>query len=185
MTKARRELAARMPSQDVVLEVLDARLPGSSTNPLITQLRGDKPCIKVLTKADLADPVATDAWLKYFRAQPNVQAFAATLARPDETRKRVHELSRGLAAHRGPDKHVRALVAGVPNVGKSSLFNTLMQRKVAAVSDKPAVTKQQQTVVLKDGMTLTDSPGILWPKTKQAHFGSRSPGRFPIPRSTS
>lgn len=164
MTKARRELAARMPSQDVVIEVLDARLPGSSANPLITQLRGDKPCIKVLTKADLADPVATDAWLKHFRAQPNVQAFAATLARPDETRKRVHELSRGLAAHRGADKRVRALVAGVPNVGKSSLINTLMQRKVAAVSDKPAVTKQQQTVVLKDGMTLTDSPGILWPK---------------------
>lgn len=164
MTKARRELAALMPSRDVVIEVLDARLPGSSTNPLITQLRRDKPCIKVLAKADLADPVVTEAWLKYFRTQPNVSAFAASHDRPDETRARVRELSRGLAAHRGPDKAVRALIAGVPNVGKSSLINTLMQRKVAAVSDKPAVTKQQQSVVTKDGLDLTDSPGILWPK---------------------
>jgi ribosome biogenesis GTPase A len=164
MTKARRELAARMPSQDVVIEVLDARLPGSSANPLIAQLRGGKPCIKVLTKSDLADPVVTEAWLKYYRSQPNVQVFAAALGRPAETRARVRELSRGLAAHRGPDKAVRALIAGVPNVGKSSLINVLMQRTVAAVSDRPAVTKQQQSVVLKDGMTLTDSPGILWPK---------------------
>jgi ribosome biogenesis GTPase A len=164
MTKARRELAARMPSQDVVIEVLDARLPGSSANPLITELRRDKPCIKVLSKADLADPVVTKAWLKHFRAQPNVQAFAASLDRADETRARVRELSQGMAAYRGPDKAVRALIAGVPNVGKSSLINVLMQRKVAAVSDKPAVTKQQQSVVLKDGMHLTDSPGIMWPK---------------------
>jgi ribosome biogenesis GTPase A len=164
MTKARRELAARMPSQDVVIEVLDARLPGSSANPLITQLRGDKPCIKVLTKSDLADPAVTEAWLKHYRSQPNVHAFAATLSRAAETRAKVHELSRSLAAHRGPNKAVRALIAGVPNVGKSSLINVLMQRTVAAVSDKPAVTKQQQTVVLKDGMTVTDSPGILWPK---------------------
>jgi ribosome biogenesis GTPase A len=164
MTKARRELAALMPSRDVVIEVLDARLPGSSANPLIAQLRKDKPCIKVLAKADLADPVVTKAWLEHFRGQPNVSAFAASLDRPDETRARVRELTRGLAAYRGPDKAVRALIAGVPNVGKSSLINTLMQRKVAAVSDKPAVTKQQQSVVLKDGMDLTDSPGILWPK---------------------
>ena len=164
MTKARRELAARMPSQDVVIEVLDARLPGSSANPLIAQLRRDKPCIKVLTKADLADPVVTQAWLAYFNGQPNTRAFASSLDRADETRARIRELSRGLAAHRGPEKSVRALIAGVPNVGKSSLINTLMQRKVAAVSDRPAVTKQQQSVVLKDGMTLTDTPGILWPK---------------------
>jgi ribosome biogenesis GTPase A len=164
MTKARRELAARMPSQDVMIEVLDARLPGSSSNPLIAQLRKDKPCIKVLTRADLADPTVTQAWLEHLDAQPNTRAFASSLDRPDETRARVHELSRGLAAHRGPDKAVRALIAGVPNVGKSSLINTLMQRKVAAVSDRPAVTKQQQSVVLKDGMTLTDTPGLLWPK---------------------
>jgi ribosome biogenesis GTPase A len=164
MTKARRELAALMPSQDVVIEVLDARLPGASSNPLLTQLRRDKPCIKVLTKSDLADPLITKEWLQYFRAQPNVSAFESTTDRPQETRQRISELSRGMALHRGPSKHVRALIAGVPNVGKSTLINTLINRHVAAVSDKPAVTKQQQTVILNDGMKLTDSPGIMWPK---------------------
>jgi ribosome biogenesis GTPase A len=173
MTKARRELAARMPSQDVVIEVLDARLPGSSSNPLIAQLRKDKPCIAVLAKADLADPEVTRAWLEYLGAQPNVRAFAASADRPDDTRARMRELCRGLAVRRGPAKPVRALIAGVPNVGKSTLINTLMQRKVAAVSDRPAVTKQQQSVVLKDGTTLTDTPGILWPKIVDEHGAFR------------
>jgi ribosome biogenesis GTPase A len=164
MTKARRELAALMPSQDVVIEVLDARLPGASTNPLLRELRRNKPCVKVLSKSDLADPAKTKAWLAYFRSEPNVAAFAADSGRPDETRKRISETCRGMALARGPDKAVRALIAGVPNVGKSTLINTLMHRKVAAVGDKPAVTKQQQIVLLKDGMKLTDSPGIMWPK---------------------
>ena len=164
MTKARRELAALMPSQDVVIEVLDARLPAASSNPLLTELRQQKPCIKVLTKSDLADPLLTRAWLEHFRRQPNVSALESTTARPQDTRQRISELSRGCARPRGPDKHVRALIAGVPNVGKSTLINMLMNRKVAAVSDKPAITKEQQAVVLKDGTTLTDSPGLLWPK---------------------
>jgi ribosome biogenesis GTPase A len=164
MTKARRELAALIPSQDVLIEVLDARLPAASSNPLLTELRRDKSCIKVLTKSDLADPALTAAWLEYFRAQPNVLAFASSTDRPEETRQRIRELSRGMALYRGPNKHVRALIAGVPNVGKSTLINLLMSRNVAAVGDKPAVTKRQQAVILQDGMTLTDSPGVLWPK---------------------
>jgi ribosome biogenesis GTPase A len=164
MTKARRELAALMPSQDVVIEVLDARLPGSSTNPLIGELRRDKPCIKVLTRSDLADPDATQVWLAHFRKQPNVSAIESTTDRAGDTRKRIAELLKGAALHRGVNKRVRALIAGVPNVGKSTLINTLMHRNVAAVGDKPAITKQQQAVVLKDGTTLTDSPGLLWPK---------------------
>jgi len=165
MTKARRELAALMPSQDVVIEVLDARLPASSSNPLVSELRRDKPCIKVLTRSDLADPAMTAAWVRYFEAQPHVKAFASTTERPAESRRRIAELSRGLALHRGPDKQVRALIAGVPNVGKSTLLNILMNRNVAKVSDKPAVTKKQQKVVLDGGgMMLTDSPGLMWPK---------------------
>ena len=164
MTKARRELAALMPSQDVVIEVLDARLPGASTNPLLRELRKDKPCVKVLAKSDLADPARTDVWLAYLRNEPNVQAFAAANSRAHETRKRISELCKDMAQWRGPDKAVRALIAGVPNVGKSTLINGLMERSVAAVGDKPAITKTQQTVVLKDGMKLTDSPGIMWPK---------------------
>ncbi len=164
MTKARRELEALMPSQDVVIEVLDARLPASSANPVVTELRRDKPCIKVLTKSDLADPAVTAAWLEHFKGQAGVSAFASTTTRPEDTRRRVAELSKGLALHRGPSKEVRALIAGVPNVGKSTLINTLMNRPVAKVGDKPAVTKEQQSVVLKNGMTLTDSPGLLWPR---------------------
>ncbi len=164
MTKARRELAALMPSQDVVLEVVDARLPASSANPLVTELRRDKPCIKILTRSDLADPEATQAWLQHFRSQPNIRAFESSTDRPQETRQRISELTRGLALHRGPTKHVRALIAGVPNVGKSTLINILMNRTIAAVGNKPAVTKKQQHVVLKDGTTLTDTPGLMWPK---------------------
>lgn len=167
MTKARREIAERMPSQDVIIEVLDARLPGASSNPLLKQLRRDKPCVKVLAKSDLADPARTQAWLDHFRREPHVAAFAASTERPEETRRRIYELCKDTALTRGPDKSVRALIAGVPNVGKSTLVNTLMQRKVAEVSDRPAVTKVQKAVKLKDGMTLTDTPGIMWPKIEQ------------------
>ncbi|MBA3819895.1 MAG: ribosome biogenesis GTPase YlqF [Deltaproteobacteria bacterium] len=173
MVKARRELAALMPSQDVVIEVIDARLPEASSNPLITELRRDKPCIKVLTKSDLADPAVTTAWVKHFSTFPNVRAFAASTQAPQETRRRITQLSHGLARHRGDDKTVRALIAGVPNVGKSTLINTLMNRTVAKVGDKPAVTKEQQAVKLKSGMTITDSPGLMWPKIEDEHRAFR------------
>ncbi|CAN5692483.1 ribosome biogenesis GTPase YlqF [soil metagenome] len=173
MVKARRELVALMPSQDVVIEVIDARLPTASSNPLITELRAKKPAIKVLTKADLADPEVTRAWIAHFETEPGVRAFASTTERPVVTRKRISELSRNLAKHRGPDKAVRALIAGVPNVGKSTLVNTLMNDKVAKVGDKPAVTKEQQKVVLRDGMELTDSPGLMWPKIEDENRAFR------------
>lgn len=164
MTKARRELVALMPSQDVMIEVLDSRLPKASSNPLLEEIRGAKPVIKVLTKSDLADPEVTRAWVAYFEAEPGVRAFAATTDRPQVTRKRIGELARHLAKHRGVDKRVRALIAGVPNVGKSTLVNTLMNRLVAKVGDKPAVTKDQQLVHLTSGIDLTDTPGLMWPK---------------------
>lgn len=164
MTKARRELAELLPSQDVVIEVLDARLPASSANPVVTELRGPKPCIKVLTKSDLAEASVTDAWVEHL-GRSDVVSFAATTGRPQEIRKRIATACAALGVRaRGPDRPVRALIAGVPNVGKSTLINILMERTVAAVGDKPAVTKHQQRVVLKSGMVLTDSPGLMWPK---------------------
>ena len=164
MTKAHRDLTRLMPSQDVVIEVLDARLPRSSSNAMLTALRGQKPCIKVLTRSDLADAAVTKAWVRHFQTQPNVTAFAARADRGDDTRRRIVELSTGKADGRGIGKSVRALVVGVPNVGKSTLINTLTNRAIAAVGNKPAVTKEQQTVTLKSGMVLTDSPGMMSPK---------------------
>jgi ribosome biogenesis GTPase A len=164
MTKARRELAALMPSQDVVIEVLDARLPAASSNPLIEELRRDKPVVKVLTKSDLADFRVTEQWVAHFAAQPNTFVLSSTTNDPVTTRKRIAQLCHGMAAHRGADTRVRALIAGVPNVGKSTLINTLMNKLVAKVSDRPAVTKVQQTVTLPSGMTITDTPGLMWPK---------------------
>jgi len=164
MTKARRELAELMPSQDVVIEVVDARLPAASTNPVVSELRGDKPCIRVLTKHDLADPAVTHAWIAAFERAPHVAAFATHPDRPQDTRKRIRELAARLGLHHRKDRPLRALIAGVPNVGKSTLINVLMDRAVAKTSDKPAVTKVQQRVVLPTGMIVTDSPGLTWPK---------------------
>lgn len=167
MAKARRELAELMPSQDVVVEVLDARMPASSQNPVVTELRGAKPCIKVLTKSDLADPDVTRAWLRELEAPAAlgglgaVYAIASTTERPAETRARIAELSARVGGRKG--KAVRALIAGIPNVGKSTLINTLMNRSVAVVSDRPAVTQQQQRVILPSGMVVTDSPGLMSP----------------------
>ena len=163
MTKALRELKELLPSQDIVIEVLDARLPAASSNPLLRKIQGEKPCVKVLTKSDLADPKRTSEWLDHLRSQPHVSAILANRDDPSDVCNRLSTLCKEAAQVRGPNKAPRALIMGVPNVGKSSLVNTLMQRKVTATSDRPAVTKLQQSVVLKDGTKLTDSPGVMWP----------------------
>jgi ribosome biogenesis GTPase A len=176
MTKARRTIAESMASQDVIIEVLDARLPRSSENPDIKELRRHKPCIKVLSKSDLADPDLTRAWITFFEEEKHpspgdglapgeVVAIALTTERPGEIRNKIPELCRRLALHpRGPGKTPRAMVVGIPNVGKSTLINTLQHRKVAKVGNEPAVTKSQQVVTLPDGTTLSDNPGLTWPK---------------------
>lgn len=175
MTKARRLLAETMPSTDVVIEVLDARCPRSSENPLLTELRRHKPCIKVLAKSDLADPARTKAWVKFFEEEKHpspgdglapgvVVAIALTTERPSEAQQ-IPALCRKLALHpKALNKAPRAMIVGIPNVGKSTLINTLLGRKAAKTGDEPAVTKSQQIVTLKDGTILTDNPGITWPK---------------------
>jgi ribosome biogenesis GTPase A len=163
MAKAKRQIAEVMPKIDVVIEVLDARLPVSSANPMLEKLRGQKPCIKVLNKSDLADPEVTAGWVKYFDQMAGVKAI------PIEANKRsavgqIPKLCRILVPHRGvPGKTLRAMVVGIPNVGKSTLINTLAGKKMARVGDKPAITTCPQQIDLRNGIHLSDTPGLLWP----------------------
>lgn len=166
MNSARKKAAETMETTDVVIEVLDARLPEASSNPMIRELRlsRQKPCLKVLNKADLADPETTKAWLDFFNSQPDVKAVAVSCKKPGEAAK-IPELCRPLAPHRGTNlKPLRMLVMGIPNVGKSTLINALLNRRVAKVGDEPAVTKNQQRFELSAQLTLTDTPGMMWPK---------------------
>ena len=184
MAKARRDLAKAFPKQDVIIEVLDARMPYASSNPIVTALRKQKPCIKILSKADLADPAITLAWVRHFENQSKerdpalpsgpVIAIASSSDRLGETKNRIPELCKSLVGHpTGPGRSVRAMVVGIPNVGKSTLINLLLGRKVAKVGDEPAVTKMQQLVTLPSGITLSDNPGLLWPKISDSNVGYR------------
>ena len=184
MAQARRALATAFPSQDVVIEVLDARMPYTSSNPIVTALRKLKPCIKILSKADLADPEVTKAWVRHLETQGNaspaslpsyrVVAIASSIDRFAELKNHVPELCKRLAAlPPGARRTVRVIVVGIPNVGKSTIINVLLGRKVAKVRDEPAVTKMQQQVTLASGITLSDNPGLLWPKISDPEVGLR------------
>ncbi len=173
MTSARRKAAETMEFTDVVIEVLDARLPEASCNPMITELRlhRQRPCLKILNKADLADPEATKAWLNFYNRQPGVKAVALSCKNASDAAK-VPSLCQPLAPHRdSTHKPLRMMIMGIPNVGKSTLMNMLLKRRVANVGDEPAVTKSQQCHKLNDHMTLTDSPGLLWPKIEKPEDG--------------
>lgn len=173
MTLARKKAAETMAATDVVIEVLDARLPEASRNPMIEELRvhRNRPCLKILNKADLADPLATRAWLALYGSQKNVKAVALSCKKASDVAK-VTGLCQQLAAHRGTHlKPLRMMVMGIPNVGKSTLINALLKRRVAKVGDEPAVTKAQQRVDLGPTMTLIDTPGMLWPKIQHPSDG--------------
>jgi len=164
MNKARRELAVAMRQVDVVIEVLDARLPWSSQNPLLAKLRGDRPCLRLLGKADLADPEVTRAWVEAFRDDEGVRVLPFDAARRADLAK-VRDLCRKLAPHRrGAGKTVRVIVVGIPNAGKSTLINGLIGRRSAKVGDRPAVTRGQQRFHVDEFLSVSDTPGVLWPR---------------------
>jgi ribosome biogenesis GTPase A len=167
MNKAKKQIAETMAKVDMVIEVLDARLPRITTNPLIHELRvhRQRPSLKVLNKADLADPAVTAAWVQYFRAQPNTAVITLDEAGKARDTGKLLALCKQLVPNRtGGEKPVRAMILGVPNVGKSTLINTLAKRKLAKVADTPGVTQSQQRIELPEGTILVDTPGMMWPK---------------------
>lgn len=166
MNAARKKAAETMENTDLVIEVLDARIPQASCNPMVEQLRNfrQRPCLKILNKSDLADPHATKLWLDFYNSQKGVHAVALSCKKPADVAK-VPGLAQALAPHRAvPTKPLRMMIMGIPNVGKSTLMNALLKKRVANVGDEPAVTKTQQRLYLGKNMILVDTPGMLWPK---------------------
>jgi ribosome biogenesis GTPase A len=163
MNKARRQITEALPEIDVVIEVLDARLPYSSGNPMLADLTEHKPVLKILSRADLADPVATQRWIEFFDAQPDSRAIAVTTTQAREL-KPIPALCHELAGQVRADRDVRVMVMGIPNVGKSTLINGLAGRKIAKTGNEPAVTKRQQRIRIDGRVSLIDTPGVLWPK---------------------
>jgi ribosome biogenesis GTPase A len=163
MGKAHKQISELMRKIDLVIEVLDARLPVSSSNHQLAELRRDKPCIKVLNKNDLADPVITKAWVRTFEQQAGVRALPLSAKQYREV-SQLTKLCLQLVPGRGkPGRALRAMVVGIPNVGKSTLINTLAGRCMARVGDKPAITTCPQQIDLRNGIILSDTPGLLWP----------------------
>ncbi|PKI16841.1 ribosome biogenesis GTPase YlqF [Colwellia sp. 12G3] len=173
MHKAQKEIKEILPQIDVVIEVCDARLPFSSENPMITEIRGDKPLIKILNKSDLADPESTKIWLDYLESQHNVKAIALTTEQPSVAKNLITLIRKMVPNKDEAGKQINAMIMGIPNVGKSTLLNTLVGKAKAKVGNEPAVTKGQQRIRLEEGLYLFDTPGMLWPKIANENSGYR------------
>jgi len=177
MNKARRIIKESMPDIDLVIEVMDARIPFSSENPMVAELRQHRPCIKILNKSDLADPAITKLWIEQLEKEQGVKAQALSVLDKSKT-KNLPALCRKLLPNRGGAvKYIRIMIMGIPNVGKSTLINTLAGKTLAKVGDEPAVTKvvssSEQRIILGDDIALSDTPGILWPKIENGNSSYR------------
>ncbi|MFC5702155.1 ribosome biogenesis GTPase YlqF [Cohnella faecalis] len=179
MTRARRQIEEKLKLIDVVFELLDARIPQSSRNPMIDEIVGGKPRLILLNKADLADAEQTTRWNKHFKAQGHetlaIDASNGTGVKDisgkvkELLREKIErQLSKGLKP-----RAARALIVGIPNVGKSTLINRLAGRNVAATGDRPGVTKGQQWIRTGSDIELLDTPGILWPRFEDPEVGNR------------
>jgi ribosome biogenesis GTPase A len=169
MATARREAGETMRKTDVVIEVLDARVPFSSASPLVEQLRKEcqRPALKVLNKIDAADPKLTQLWLDHYNAQPTTKAVGVSAKKKTDLSKIV-KAAMSLSPGRGTRlKPLRLMILGIPNVGKSTLMNALLNRHVANVGDEPAITRIQTQHTIQPGVTIVDTPGMLWPGLEQ------------------
>ena len=171
MNLTRKAIAERIKDIDVVIEVLDARLPGSSANPLLAEMTGHKPTLKILNKQDMADAARTQLWLDHYNAIPGTRALAlqaSNAAAVQPLAAQCHALAPGRG---GLAKPMRVLICGVPNVGKSTLINALSNKRQAKTGDEAGITKLEQRITLADDFYLYDTPGLLWPRIIVAKSG--------------
>ena len=177
MAKTRRLMQESLSQVDLVLELLDARIPYSSKNPEIEKLVGDKPRISVLTKTSLADPEKTRLWIEHYASQgcPTVAVDSTTGEGIDALSRTVREVMKDKLdryKEKGMDgRKLKAMIVGIPNVGKSSLINRLAGGKKAKVENRPGVTLNKQWVPTEIGIDLLDMPGVLWPKFDEKQVG--------------
>ena len=168
MHKATKELVKIMPQIDIAIEVVDARAPEASANPVLHEAAKGKPIIKILSKSDLADPGTTKQWLQFYQGK----AIALDIARDKKSAQKIIQLCKKQLPHRGTIlKPIRAVIFGIPNVGKSTLINNLAKRKIAQTGNEPAVTKKQQRITIEKHFYLSDTPGIMFPSPKDEGCG--------------
>jgi len=179
MAKARREIEQNLKLVDLVIELVDARAPAASQNPMLQELIKNKSKIIVLMKSDLADTEGTVKWIKYFQSQ-GILALAVNVDDKKDISRLVElvhkkglEQQQKMMSKGVQQRSVRALIAGVPNVGKSTLINRLANKKIAKIGDRPGVTKQQQWIKVRKQFELLDTPGILWPKFEDQLIGMK------------
>ena len=164
MHKALKEIKESVSKVDILIEVLDARIPYSSENPEIAKIRGDTPCLKILNKFDLADPDLTAQWQAHLESERGVTTITTTSDNPAASRQIMSMVREICASKEASAKSINAMITGIPNVGKSTLINILAERIIAKTGNEPAVTKSQQRINLGSGIVLFDTPGVLWPK---------------------
>lgn len=180
MTRARRQIQEKLKLIDIAIELLDARVPMSSRNPMVDEILLHKPRLIVLNKSDLADPKATEQWMAYFAHEGHecIAVDSSTGFQVGQIAVKSKEIlkewiDKQVAKGINP-RAIRGLIVGIPNVGKSTLINRLAGKKIAATGDRPGVTKGQQWIKLASGdMELLDTPGILWPKFEDQKVGYR------------
>ncbi len=170
MNKARKDITKALLNVDLVIEIVDARLPYSSENPLLNSLIADKARIKILNKNDLADTSVTQSWLEHFKSH-GINAFAFDKSQESNIRKLIKNIRKMVNKPAG--KLLRIMIVGIPNVGKSTFLNILLDRRVAKVGNEPAVTKARQEIMLDDHIKLIDTPGVLWPKIEDQNSAYR------------
>ena len=174
MHKASKELKQILPSVDLIIEILDARIPFSSQNPMLASIRGNKPCIKILNKEDLADDNKTQQWQKYMDQQNGIKTIAVNMSQPERIKQLTALCHKMVTDKKTSDEPLNAVIMGIPNVGKSTIINILAGRGIAKTGNEPAVTKGQQRIALKEhNILLFDTPGMLWGNIENMNSGYR------------